>query len=192
MGKFLRRSWIVICVVFMITTVFESINNDLSQADLTVSASETVEYLSSGIASSVCPIPPLGYEQIPGYDPGRVDPSQSDQLLAFISPTLEGNPVFYMGILQQPVKFCGIANGDIERVELLASGAYIYEVRYPDPAEPELLLGEASVENDIWFFDYDFREGGQRQIVANGYNAANDLVATTEPILITLAEPNPS
>lgn len=191
MEKFLKRSWTVICIVCIVTTVFGCISNDRSQEDLTAPVSDAVEVSSSELAHSVCPIPPLGYEQIPGYEPDSVDPAQSDQLLAIISPTLEGNPSFYMGLLQQPVKFCGIANGDIVRVELLASGAYVYEVTDPDPAEPELRLGDAPIENGVWFFDYDFGEVGRRQIIANGYDAANALVATTGSILITLAEPNP-
>jgi hypothetical protein len=142
----------------------------------------------------LCPIPPLNYEKISGYQPAHIEPSLSSKKLEFISPTLEGNPTYYLGILQQPVRFCGLAKNSVVKVKLFASGAYLYEKKYPNPENPERLLGETQVEKSgVWFFSYDFRDGdGVRRIIAKGYNSDNQEIATTSEISITLAGPNPS
>lgn len=153
----------------------------LSQASPTIAAKE------------LCPIPPVNYNKIPGYQPGKVDPSLSQRPIDIISPTLEGNPTFYLGILQQPVRFCGTAKDNIVKIKLFATGAYIYEKKDPVPAKPELLLGETSVKHNVWFFSYHFRDGeGVRRIIARGYDSSNQVIATTSEISITLAAPNPS
>ncbi len=146
---------------------------------------------SSTNQSQVCPVPLLGHEKIPGYQPDSVDPKLAQQPIAFVSPTLEGNPRFYLGLLQQPVKFCGTANNKIAKVKLFASGPYRSEEKQPEPQETERPLGEASVANGIWFFEYDFREGRVIDIVAQGYDANDQLVAKTNPISISLGGPDP-
>ena len=139
----------------------------------------------------VCPIPPINYEKIPGYQPGIANPSLSSKLLEFMSPTLEGNSTFYLSILQQPVRFCGTAKGNITKIKLFASGIYIYEKRYPNPEKPEILLGETTVNNGLWFFSYDFREVGSRDIIAKGYDSEDNLISTTSQITIFLSDVNP-
>lgn len=139
----------------------------------------------------ICPIPLVGYDRIPGYQPGRVNPSLSQKSITFISPTLEGNPRFYLGILQQPVQFCGTAKPEITTVRVFASGAYTYEQKSPIPAQPQQLLGEVLVKDGVWFFNYDFRAGNVIDVLAKGYDANDQLVATTSLISISLAGPDP-
>jgi hypothetical protein len=156
------------------------------------SSSETV-VLPSETPTAICPVPSPDYQKIPGYQPGRVDPSLEQKPLAFISPTFEGDSVAYtLSVLEQPVKFCGTAKDNIVRVELFSTGAYLYEQKNPVPAEPELPLGKSTVKDGIWFLDYDFRDGeGKRNIIAKGFDANNKVVFTTPQILITLAGINP-
>lgn len=141
-----------------------------------------------------CPTPPVDHGKIPGYQPGRVDPSLSKKTLQIISPTLdEGDDRhFHEGLLQQPIQFCGTAKDPIVTVKLFATGAYIYEQQLPDPAEPTLLIGETTVENRLWFISHEFREDavGKRTIVARGYDANDQLIDETE-IILTIADINP-
>jgi hypothetical protein len=141
----------------------------------------------------VCPTPPLAYESLPGYQPGRVDPSLVQETVKIISPvSVEASSNFYESILQQPIKFCGTAKENISKVKLFSSGAYIYEQQLPEPSNPELPIGESNVENGLWFIAYDFRDGeGRRTIVAKGYDDNGELVETSAPISVTLAGPNP-
>ncbi len=187
MGRFSRYFlfWLL-----AISTLYGCVTNRTAKNE---TKSSTVKDLSSSISTTkkVCPIPPLNHEKIPGYRPGGVDPSLSSKALEFISPTLEGNPTFYSSILQQPVKFCGMAKENIVKIKLFASGIYIYEKRYPNPEKPELSLGEAKVKNGIWFFSYDFREVGSRDIIAKGYDSKGTLIATTSQISIFLSDVNP-
>ncbi|MEO0489634.1 MAG: hypothetical protein AAFZ49_08750, partial [Cyanobacteria bacterium J06659_2] len=111
----------------MVVAMPGCVNDAPVNENLSVSGPISTQDVPAIIAGAVCPIPPLGYERMPGYQPDSVDPSLSEKSLAFISPTLEGNPTFYLGILQQPVNFCGIAKDNILSVKLFASGAYIYE-----------------------------------------------------------------
>jgi hypothetical protein len=184
----LQKWWFLL---FLVTTLSGCFNDDFNKNIPTVQTNTLSQNSSSEVANVICPIPPIGYERIPGYQPGSVDPSLSQKSIEFISPTLEGNPSFYLGILQQPVRFCGIAKDNIVKVKLFASGAYIYEQQDSIPEEPELLLGEVPVENGLWFFSYDFRGVGVRDIIAKGYDANDQLIATTSGISISLAEPNP-
>lgn len=153
---------------------------------------QSIKSVSSATRQKLlCPIPLLGYEKLPGYQPGSVDPAFVQKPIAFVSPTLEGNPRFYLGLLQQPVKFCGTANDKIAKVKLFASGAYRYEEKDAVPKEPERFLGEASVNNGIWFFEYNFKEGRVLDIVAQGYDHNDQWVANTDKILLSLAGPDP-
>jgi hypothetical protein len=133
--------YLLFCILTVFTlqgcTTNKNIKSEIKQA------TPNDPSLSNLTAREVCPIPPINYEKIPGYQPDTADPSLSSKLLEFVSPTLEGNPTFYLSILQQPVKFCGIAKENIVKIELFASGIYIYEKRYlrsctnlnkPDPA----------------------------------------------------------
>jgi hypothetical protein len=158
----------------------------------TATSSQVAPAASSG-NTQICPVPLRGYANIPGYQPGRVDPSLSQKAVEIISPTVgNGGPVFHEGLTQQPIRFCGTAKDNIAKVKLFSTGAYTYEQQPPVPADPELPIGEDSVENGIWFVDYDFRDGpGKRNIVAKGYDASDKLVETAVPIIVSIADVNP-
>jgi hypothetical protein len=157
------------------------------------SSSTETAALPSEASMKICPVPPPDYQKLPGYQPSSVDPSLEQKPLAFVSPTFEGDSVSYhLSVLEQPVKFCGTAKNNIVRVELFSTGAYLYEKKYPVPTNPELPLGKATIENGIWFLDYDFKDGeGRRAVIAKGFDANNKVVFTTPQILITLAGINP-
>jgi hypothetical protein len=188
MKKIQKQILIVGLIIFALSscTIGKSVKEEPASTPIANSS-------TSAILEEVCPIPPKSYRKIPGYQPDSVDPSLSQKTLQFISPILEGDPTFYLGILQQPVRFCGTAKDSIVKVKFFASGTYVYEKKYPVPAKPELLLGEAPVKSGIWFFSYDFKDGeGVRRIIAKGYDSKNNLVDSTSEISITLAGPNPS
>jgi hypothetical protein len=191
-GEKIRQRWLLL---FLAVTVFGCASNQSNREDIvTQPTAETGQ--STSVSSNniqICPTPPLAYESIPGYQPGKVDPSLVQETVKIISPvSVEASSNFYESILQQPIKFCGTAKENIVKVKLFSSGAYLYEKKLPEPSEPELPIGESNVENGLWFIAYDFRDGeGRRTIVAKGYDANDELVETSAPISMTLAGPNP-
>ncbi|NEQ53922.1 MAG: hypothetical protein F6K11_27960 [Leptolyngbya sp. SIO3F4] len=187
MGRHTKQFWLTILILSGLSACTQ--NQAATQTTLSP-ATETV----TESTTEFCPIPPVDYEKIPGYQPGRVNPSLSEKTLQIISPTLdEGDDRhFYEGLLQQPIQFCGTAKDAVVKVKLFSTGAYIYEQQLPDPAEPTLLLGGTTVDNGLWFISHEFREDavGKRTIVARGYDANDQLVDETE-IILTIADINP-
>jgi hypothetical protein len=180
------------CFLILVCASSGCTNNNLENETTTSTPIANQDLSTAMVDGKFCPIPPINYEKIPGYNPGNVNPSRSQKPIEIISPTLSGNPTFYLGILQQPVRFCGTAQGTIVKVKLFATGAYLYEKKARVPNTPELLLGETPVKRGIWFFSYNFREVGNRSVIAKGYDSKGQEVATSPEISITLAEPNPS
>jgi hypothetical protein len=190
-SKFMQRWFVVFLVVIASGCAgSEPVKEDVVTQSTTINSQATP---TANETTQICPTPPLAYESLPGYQPGRVDPSLVQETVKIISPvSAEASSNFYESILQQPIKFCGTAKENIVKVKLFSSGAYIYEQQLPEPSGPELPIGESNVDNGLWFIAYDFRDGeGRRTIVAKGYDANGELVETTAPISITLAGPNP-
>jgi hypothetical protein len=115
-------------LIFVLMCILSScITNNLEKEKTASTPVLTKGSSTSTTDREVCPTSPKNYEKIPEYNPGTVDPSILGKTIEIISPTLLGNPTFYLGILQKTVKFCGIAQSNIIKVKLFSTGAYIYE-----------------------------------------------------------------
>lgn len=64
------------------------------------------------------------------------------------------------------ITFTGTTNNSITKVELFADDRW--------------LLGKTDINNGNWSISYTFNSGGTRRIVAKGFNASNQLVASDD------------
>lgn len=187
--QFSKQFWLLVLLITSLSGCNH--NNAITQPTESEATTVSETLTATDSPTKICPIPPAG--KIPGYQPGKVEPSLSQKTIQIISPILdEGDRNFYTGLRQQPIQFCGTAKDNIINVKLFATGAYIYEQKYPDPSEPTLLLGEATVENGVWFIAHEFKEDviGKRYVLARGYDA-NDQPVEETGIFLTIADINP-
>jgi hypothetical protein len=137
----------------------------------------------------ICPIPPTGHENIPGYKASRVDPSLSQSTLKIISPTASGRA--HISDIYTTIEFCGIARNELVKVKLFSSSAGIKENQISLEIVKNL-IGEATVRDGLWFISYKFTTKGNRAVLAKGYDKDGKLITTSSPVsLLQIYSPNP-
>jgi hypothetical protein len=140
-------------------------------------------------SAKICPIPPTGHENIPGYKAGRVDSSLSQSTLKIISPTASGRA--HINDVFTTIEFCGIAKNNLVKVKLFASNAGIKENQISLDAVKNS-IGEATVRDGLWFISYKFTTKGNRAVLAKGYDKDGKLIADSSPAsLLQIYSPNP-
>ncbi len=145
--------------------------------------SSIAEPLAKVGTPSVCPIPPNGYEQMPGYQPGQVDPAKVTQSIEMFSPASSSIGRGGYGGTFDPIEFCGIAKNGVVEVKLFTSREHIQEHQISSDSQ-KYLIGQAKVQNGFWFITYSFRQGGDRALVARGYDKSGKLIADTNPVTL--------
>jgi hypothetical protein len=186
---FIKVIYVAILAIFSVGCAHTQFNNQSQSSPAPSTLSENK--LNGQASSQICPTPPSGYEKMPGYKVGKVDPSLSQNTLEIISPATMALGRALISDVFTTIEFCGTAKNNLVKVKLFTSNAGIKEnqislesVKYP--------IGETKVKDGLWFISYQFTKIGNRAVLARGYDKDDKLVATSSPVaLLQIYSPNP-